>query len=69
MIIMLNVFHAIVLDNPKKIPATSSVDILGITIDNELNCSLRINKICLKSANILNAFVRLKCFLMKKEKS
>ena len=37
-------------------------DILSITIDNKLNFNLHIDKICLKSANQLNALARLKPF-------
>ena len=39
-----------------------SVDILGITIDDKLNFNLHIDKICLKSANQLNALVKLNAF-------
>ena len=39
-----------------------SVDILGIAIDDKLNFNLHIDKICLKSANQLNALVRLNAF-------
>ena len=45
-----------------------SVDILGITIDDKLNFNLHIDKVCLKSANQLNAFVRLKRFLGNQER-
>ena len=45
-----------------------SVDILGITIDDKLNFNLDIDKTCLKSANQLNALVRLKRFLGNKER-
>ena len=47
----------------KQIHAVQSVDILGITIDDKLNFDFHADKICLKSANHLNALVRLKCFL------
>ena len=47
----------------EEIQAVSSVDILGITIDDKLNFNLHIDKICLKYAKQLNAFVRLKRFL------
>ena len=45
-----------------------SVDILGITIDDKLNFNLHIDKICLKSANQLNALARLKRFLGNEER-
>ena len=74
-------FQAIVLDKcrsnntevkfiigSEKIQAVPSVDILGITIDDKLNFNLHIDKICLKSANQLNALVRLKRFLGNEER-
>ena len=74
-------FHAIVLDKRKsnnsevkfiigseQIQAVSSADILGIATDDKLNFNLHIDKICLKSANQLNAFVRLKRFLGDEER-
>ena len=45
-----------------------SVDILGIAIDDKLNFNLHIDKICLKSANQLNALARLKRFLRNEER-
>ena len=48
-----------------KIPI---VDILGIKIDDRLKCNLHIDRICLKSANQLNALVRLKRFLGNEER-
>ena len=45
-----------------------SVNILGVTIDDKLNFNLHIDKICLKSANQLNALVRLKRFLENEER-
>ena len=48
-----------------KIPI---VDILGIKIDDRLKCNLHIDRICLKSANHLNALVRLKRFLGNEER-
>ena len=52
----------------EQIQAVPSVDILGITIDDKLNFNLHIDKICLKSANQLNALVRLKHFLGNEER-
>ena len=52
----------------EQIQAVPSVDILGITIDDKLNFNLHIDKICLKSANQLNALVRLKRFLGNEER-
>ena len=45
----------------------SSVDILGITVDDKLKFNLNIDKIFLKSANQFNAFVKLKRFLGNEE--
>ena len=74
-------FQAIVLDQrgsnntevkyiigSEQIQAVPSVNILGITIDNKLNFNLQIDKICLKSANQLNALLRLKRFLGNEER-
>ena len=52
----------------EQIQAVPSADILGITIDDKLNFNLHIDKICLKSANQLNALVRLKRFLGNEER-
>ena len=46
----------------KQTQVVPSVDILGITTDDKLNFNLHTDKICLKSANQLNALVRLKRF-------
>ena len=69
-------FQAIVLDKRRSLnnevkfitgseqsQAVPSVGILDRTIDDVLNFNLHINKIYLKSANQLNALVRLKSFL------
>ena len=45
------------------IKSVSSVDRLGIQIDDKLNFNLRISKICKFVANQLNALIRLKQFL------
>ena len=81
MIVNLDKFQAIFLDKRRsnntkvkfiigleQIQAVPSVDILGITIDDKLNFNLHIDKICLKSANQLNALVRLKRFLGNEER-
>ena len=74
-------FQAIVLDKrsscntevnviivSEQIQGVPLVDILGITIDGKLNFNLLIDKICLKSANQLNALDRLKRFLGNEER-
>ena len=81
MIVNPDKFHAIVLDKRRsnnsevkfiigseQIQAVSSADILGIATDDKLNFNLHIDKICLKSANQLNAFVWLKRFLGDEER-
>ena len=45
------------------IKSVSSVELLGIQIDNKLNFNLHISKICKSAANQLNALIRLKQFL------
>ena len=45
------------------IKSVSSVELLGIKIDGELNFSLHISKICKSAANQLNSLIRLKQFL------
>ena len=75
MMLNLDKFQAIVLDEcrssntevkfifgSEQIQAEPSVDILGITIDDKLKFNLHIDKICLKSANQINALVRLNAF-------
>ena len=52
----------------EQIQKVSSVDILGITIDNKLDFNWHIDKICLNSANRLNSLVRLKRFLGNEER-
>ena len=74
-------FQAIVLDKHRssnsevkfiigseQIQEVPSVDILGIAIDDKLNFNLHMDKICLKSANQLNALTRLKRFLENEER-
>ena len=51
----------------EQIQVVPSVDILAITRDDKLNFDLHIDKVCLKSANQLNALVRLKLFLRNEE--
>ena len=41
----------------------SSVELLGIQIDNEFNFNLHISNICRSAANQLNALIRIKRFL------
>ena len=45
------------------IKSVSSVELLGIQIDDKLNFNLHISKICKSAANQLNALIRLKHFL------
>ena len=45
------------------IKSVSSVELLGIQIDDKLNFNLHISKICKSAANQLNALIRLKQFL------
>ena len=45
-----------------------SVDLINITIDYKLNFNLHTDKTCLKSANQLNALVRLKRFLRNEDR-
>ena len=45
------------------IKSLSSVELLGIQIDDKLNFNLHISKICKSAANQLNALIRLKQFL------
>ena len=81
MIVNPDKFQAVVLDKrtsnntevkcitgSEQIQAVPSVDVLGMTIDDKLNFNLHIDKICLKSANQLNALVRLKRFLGNEER-
>ena len=81
MIVIPDKFQAIVLDKRRsndtevkfiigseQIQAVPSVDILGITIDDQLNFNLHIDNICQKSANQLKALIRLKRFLGNEER-
>ena len=74
-------FRAIIIDKKKKchtnetlkigdkiIKASSSVKLLGVQIDDQLNFNLHISNICRSAANQLNALIRLKCFLAFEEK-
>ena len=45
------------------IKSVSSVELLGIQIDDKLNFNLNISKICKSAANQLNALIKLKQFL------
>ena len=57
----------IVVDN-QYIKVVSSVELLGIQIDDKLNFNLYISNICRSAVNQLNALIRLKRFLGFKEK-
>ena len=57
----------IVVDN-QNLKVVSSVELLGIQIDDKLNFNLHISNICRSAANQLNALIRLKRFLGFKEK-
>ena len=74
-------FQAIIIDKKKKchtnetlkigdkiIKASSSVKLLGVQIDDQLNFNLHISNICRSAANQLNALIRLKRFLDFEEK-
>ena len=74
-------FQAIMIDKKKKcytnetlkigdkiIKASSSVKLLGVQIDDQLNFNLHISNICRSAANQLNALIRLKHFLDFEEK-
>ena len=45
------------------VKSVSSLELLGIQIDDKLNFNLHISKICKSAANQLNALIRLKQFL------
>ena len=81
MIVNPDKFQAILLDKRKSghtnqcivvenqyIKVVSSVELLGIQIDDKLEFNLRISNICPSAANQLNALFRLKRFLGYKEK-
>ena len=57
----------VVIDN-KQIKTVSSVELLGIQLDDKLNCSPHMSNICKSAANQLNALIRLQKFLSFKEK-
>ena len=57
----------IVVDN-QYIKVVSSVELLGIQIDDKLNFNLHISNICRSAANQFNALIRLKQFLGFKKK-
>ena len=76
MIVNADKFQAIVLNKKRSdlantnfhvdnqvIKSVSSVELLGIQIDEKLNFNLHISKICKSAANQLNALIRLKQFL------
>ena len=72
MIVNPNKFQTILLNNKRSdltntnfqvIKSASSVELLGIQIDDKLNFNLHISKICKSAANQLNALIRLKQFL------
>ena len=54
----------------KKIRSTSSAKLFGVHsyIDDKLNFNEHINKICKPAGNQLNALIRLKSFLVLREK-
>ena len=49
------------------VEVSSSVKLLGIHIDDQLNFNLHISSICKSASKQLNAFVRSKCFLGSEE--
>ena len=74
-------FQTIIIDKKKKchtnetmkigdkiIKASSSVKLLGVQIDDQLNFNLHISNICRSAANQLNSMIRLKRFLAFEEK-
>ena len=52
----------------KNIKTSSSVELLGVHIDDKLNFNLHISKICRPTANQLHALIRLQMFLNFEEK-
>ena len=52
----------------KNIKTSSSVKLLGVHIDDELNFNLHITKVCRSAANQLHALIRLQMFLNFEEK-
>ena len=54
--------------NNQIIKVVSSVELLGIQIDDKFNFTLYISNICRSAVNQLNALIRLKRFLGFKEK-
>ena len=76
MMVNRNKFQAIVLNKKRSdltntnfqldnqvIKSVSSVELLGIQIDSNLNFNLHVSKICKSTVNQLNALIRLKQFL------
>ena len=70
-------FQAIIIDKKKKchtnetlkigdkiIKASSSVKLLGVQIDDQLNLNLHVSNICRSAANQVNALIRLNVFLL-----
>ena len=54
--------------NNQNIKVVSSVELLGIQIDDKFNFTLYVSNICRSAVNQLNALIRLKRFLGFKEK-
>ena len=52
----------------KIIKASSSVKLLGVQVDDQLNFKLHISNICKSAADQLNALIKLKSFLDFEEK-
>ena len=52
----------------KNVKTSSSVKLLGVHIDDELNFNLHITKVCRSAANQLHALIRLQMFLNFEEK-
>ena len=52
----------------EKIKSTSSVNLLGIYVDDNLNFNHHIKKLCKSAGNQLNALTRLKSFVGLKER-
>ena len=57
----------VVIDN-KQIKTVSSVELVGIQLDDKLNFSPNFSNICKSAANQLNALIRLQNFLSFEEK-
>ena len=81
MMVSLGQFQVIIIDKKKKcrtteilkignkiIKVSSSVKLLGVQIDSQLNFNLHISNICGSAANQLNALIRMERFLAFEEK-